>query len=249
MTTTAVVETEQKIKITREYEKFKKLDGNRPLDEAHVQRLMASMRKQVLFDPISVNSELCVVDGQHRLEARKRLNLPIPYFIVGDYGLQEVQTLNAQQKKWSINDFTKSFIELGSKDYVTYQWFRSKYELPHQESLLLLMGMTEQPRNLATIFQLGGFKVKDLMGAKAKAEMIRQVEPFFDKFKHRSFVQAILWLLNNRPNCFKFDVFIKRLEAQPTALKPCTNRDQYIDLIEQIYNHGSKNKVSLRYGD
>jgi len=43
--------------------------------------------------------------------------------------------------------------------------------------------------------------------------------------------------------------FIGKLEAQPTALKKCAKVDQYVDLIEEIFNYRSQSKVSLRYSE
>ena len=238
-----------KIESTKNYDQFKFLPGNRLLDEKHVLRLITSMRQRDFLVPIAVNSEMYVIDGQHRLEARKRLELVVPYYMIGDLGLQEVQSLNAQQKKWSIEDFTNSFIRLGNKDYEIYKWFRDRYRLSHVESVAMLSGdeLGVKNRNYSHIFALGGFKVKDLQGAKQRAEMLEQIAPFFDHYNQRSFVQAFLWLLTKKS--FDFKTFLQRLEAQPTALRKCSEKDQYIDLIEQIYNYRSPNKVSLRYGD
>lgn len=113
---------EIKIHITREYERFKKMPGNRPVDQAHVRRLMQSMRQQDLFTPIQCNERMEVVDGQHRLEARRQLNIHVPYYVVkGDYGLREVQKINAQQKKWGALDYLESNLELGNPEYKVYQ--------------------------------------------------------------------------------------------------------------------------------
>jgi hypothetical protein len=46
---------------------------------------------------------------------------------------------------------------------------------------------------------------------------------------------------------FNFNQFISKLELQPTELKKQKTIEQYITLIENIYNYKSRNKVSLRY--
>jgi len=127
------------ILITSDYGIFKKLRGNRDIDETHVTRLMESIRRKDLGVPICCNHQMEILDGQHRLEARKRLQISVPYYVSAeDYGLEEVQMVNAKQKGWSIEDYAQSFIALGNKDYQVYDWFRKRYKLPHSESVMLL---------------------------------------------------------------------------------------------------------------
>jgi len=240
---------ERQIEVTSEYDVFERMPGNRPVDEHHVANLMKRMRRRDLFTPIQINQNFEVIDGQHRLEARRRLGLPVPYFATTDYGLEEVQELNAQQKKWSIDDFVKSFIELGKAHYKTYQWFRRQFQLPHVQTVELLMDGDKDltSRNCRDIFLSGNFKVVDLEKAKAKAQMVTAVQPFFDHWNNRGFVKALLFCVRKKD--FDFKKFLGKLENQPTALKPQATTDLYIQHIEDIYNYRSSNKVSLRYGE
>ena len=67
---------------TTDYTKFKKTRGNRPVDAAHVEQLKKLISDRDLEDPIRVNKNMEVIDGQHTLEARKQLDLKIPYIIL-----------------------------------------------------------------------------------------------------------------------------------------------------------------------
>lgn len=239
-------EKEMAIKKAHDYNLFKKLEGNRPVNEAHVRKLMLSMRKKDLQVPIMVNPNMEVIDGQHRLEARKRLILPVYYFIGGEYGLQEVQALNTQNKKWNVEDYLQSNLQLGNKEYEVYQWFRKKYGFDHSVSLQLLSG-DFRGKEQHDAFNLGLFRANKFQEAKATAEMLIQIEPFYKNFRRRSFVKAILKVLDLK--VFDFKKFLQKLEIQPTALKDCATWEQYLDLIEEIFNYRSQTKVSLKYGD
>jgi hypothetical protein len=63
---------------TTEYTKFKKARGNRPVDEGHVKQLKKLIAEKDLYDPIRVNKDMEVIDGQHTLQARKELDLKVP---------------------------------------------------------------------------------------------------------------------------------------------------------------------------
>jgi hypothetical protein len=236
-----------KIFHTREYTKFKLIKGNRPIDEKHVQALMKSMRNKDLLIPIAVSSKMEVLDGQHRLEARRRLKFDVPYYWTGDLDLSDVQAINASQKGWTNKDFCKSYIALGKKDYEVYQWFTETYKLPHVESVNLLTGGLENGQTVKSIFQSGDFKVKDLSGAKKIAEMLSEISPLFPHWTQRNFVRAIVALLKKKH--FDWKVFMKKVEMNPTLMQVCMTTEQYIDLIEKVYNYKAQNKVSLKYGD
>lgn len=242
----------REIDVTDEYDVFERLPGNRTVDEGHVIRLMNSMKEKDLFVPIIINTNFQVIDGQHRLEARKRLKLPVPYVVSGNYGLEDVQSLNSKQKSWTITDFAKSFVELGKKDYEIYLWFRKQYDLPHGSAMALL---TDTPvtiggggrHNFREIFENGALKVKNLAKAKAQAEDILKLQPHFDHWNSRNFINALMFCW--RKKAFAFDKFMERVVANPTMLKACANTEMYVSMIEDLYNFRSKNKVSLRYGE
>jgi hypothetical protein len=240
-----------KILSTRDYHLFKTLKGNRPIDQKHVSNLMKAMRSHDLLIPITVNEKMQILDGQHRFEARKRLHYTVPYYVTSgeDFGLEQVQAINATQKSWTNKDFARSFITLGNKEYEVYQWFLDTYKLPHNESVNLLMGnsIADGGKHVKQVFQSGNFKVNDLMGAKKVALMLSEIQPFFPHWTQRAFVRAACTLLGKK--AFDWKVFMKKVEMNPTMMQVCMTTEQYIDLIERIYNYKAQNKVSLKYGD
>ena len=95
-------------------------------------------------------------------------------------------------------------------------------------------------------FKTGQFKVRDLEGGKAKAELLATLAPHFSHWKDAPFVKAFLCCLNRAG--FEFKTFLHRVQQNPTMLKPCTTIDGYLLLIEEVYNYRSPKKVPLRYG-
>lgn len=232
------------IDVTDEYDVFKRLAGNRELNEKHVQRLMDAMRKNDLFVPILVNQEFEVVDGQHRLEARKRLGLPVPYYWTEGLGLTEVQNLNSTQKGWRNNDYVKAYIELGNQNYVIYKWFRENYGTPHTPTIMLLTG--RDSRDIRHMFQSGQLVVKDLEGAKHKAQMLSEIGKYFAHWKEASFIKAFLIAMNREG--FSYKIFLDKLKKNPTMLRPSVSIDAYLQEIEAVYNYRAQKKVPIRFG-
>lgn len=235
----------RQVEWTSEYDVFSRLPGNRDIDLLHVSTLVKAMEKEYIFSPILVNQDFQVLDGQHRLEAHRRLQKPIPFYWdeVGD--LEAVQRLNSTQKGWTNADYAQSFVERGFKDYEIYTWFKKSYGLPYTVCLVLLSG--SEYRGLSRSFKTGDFKVKNLEVAKKKAVILSQLAPYFTHWKDGGFLRAMNTAL--RKKGFDVQQFIHKVAVNSTMLVPCTSMDQYMQLIEEVYNFRSSKKVPIRFGE
>jgi hypothetical protein len=233
---------------TKDYSLFKTLNGNRDVNYLHLSRLKDSMKENYLTTIIMVNENFEIIDGQHRFIICQELKLPINYIISKNYGLKEVQVLNANMKNWQTTDYVDGYCDLGYKDYIIYRDFVNQYKFQHQIAVLLLSNefvSGTQKENPQTRFKEGRFKVKDLYNAKNMAEKIMMIEPYYKGYLRRSFIIALVAMFKNEN--FEFTEFLAKLKQQPTTLQDCTNTTQYKVLIEEIYNYRRREKVNLRY--
>lgn len=98
------------MKYTSDYSVFKFIQGNRNIVESHVKEIIKSINSIGYIPiPIVVNEDMEIVEGQHRFEALKRLNLPIPYIIVLGATREEIIALNTSSRKWGTADYISSF--------------------------------------------------------------------------------------------------------------------------------------------
>ena len=109
---------------------------------------------------------------------------------------------------------------------------------------MLLLSGTGSTKHAGN-FNSGLLKIKSMKEAKAIIEKILLLQPYYEGFKRRTFIYSMYSLIKN-PN-FEFTEFIQKLKIQPTALQHCTDVDQYIALIEEIYNYKRREKVNLRF--
>ena len=233
---------------TTDYSLFKTLNGNRDVNHLHLNRLKESMNKNHLTTIIMVNENFEIIDGQHRFLISQELNLPINYIISKNYGLAEVQILNANMKNWTLIDYVNGYCDLGYKDYIIYRDFINTYGFQNQIALLLLSNehvSGTAKETISTKFKEGKFKIKDLDNAKKMAEKIMMIEPYYKGYLRRSFVYALVSMFKNEN--FEFTEFLAKLKQQPTTMQDCTNVTQYKVLIEEIYNYRRREKVNLRF--
>ena len=243
------------IKSTRNYDMFLRMKGNRDIDRRHLSRLIKSVDEtgveNVEFPPITVNERFEVVDGQHRLEVCKHFNIPVSYIVKQGAGLATIHAMNTNVKAWDSDDFMKSYIEKGLEDYKIYKEFKEHYGYPHQIAQLLLSGVLRggfnEEKNSSEIFRSGLFKIRDLKEAERNSEMLARIQPFYAGCKRRSFVYALLRCLKNKD--FDFERLMRKLEYHSVKLVNCTSTDQYLELLESIYNFNAKanERLNLRF--
>lgn len=251
-----------RVNMTEDLNIFTFLKGNRPPNPQHIKRLAASIKRYgMLINPILVNERYEIIDGQHRYLAAKEMNVPIYYIIVSGYALEQVHTLNMNQKNWTIKEFLYGYVDMGLKDYIILNDFWNKHNWMSLNNAVAIcsnissaINMTAQAKirrngkveNRSKDFKAGTWKTGDMQLAETDALKIKAIEPFFPEgYNDTSFIGTMLMLFRNKN--YNHDIFIKKLQLQQTALTKCANREQYKLLIEDIYNYKSRNKVNLRY--
>lgn len=240
-----MVKASNQVHTTTDYFLFKPIDGNRNKNFLHLSRLKKSIAENYLFTVIIVNENYEIIDGQHRFECVKELNLPLNYIVCSGYGLNEVHVLNQNSKTWNADDYLTGYCNLGYEDYLKYKKFKDKYQFGHNECMAMLTNQFAGGGSLFLKFKDGDFKITHLKQAEHKAEKIWMLKNLYEGFKRRSFVYALIYLFD-KPQ-FEFTEFLQKIKNQPTALINCNDTKQYISLIEEIYNYRRKDKVNLRY--
>lgn len=105
---------------TEDYDKFKWMEGNRDVDDHHVdelKKLMVDNGNLTQDMPVLVNPDMEIIDGQHRLSALMQLQWPVFYQIRENMGLEQVRAINVGHRNWTWYDFASSFAKLGNEHY------------------------------------------------------------------------------------------------------------------------------------
>jgi hypothetical protein len=228
---------------TKNYEMFKYLEGNRSINALHLKRLMSSMDEQHLISPIIVNERYEIIDGQHRYEASKALNLPLYYIQIKKYGLSEVQRFNSNQKNFSYEDYLNGYCDLGYEDYIILKEFKDRYGFEWTVTLSLLAG--SHGGKHSNDFKQGKFKIKDLKKADANAQKLEDFSRFYAGYKRKFFSNAVLRVINSKN--YNHKQMMEKLKYLSAKLVDCSSSDDYLKILETIYNYKSRNGfVSFR---
>ena len=225
---------------TNNHNMFKKIIGNRDLSKLNINRLKRSFAEKQLQVPLIINELSQVIDGQHRLEVCRELGLPVHYIQVDGYTLEDVMRVNSISRQWNLNDCVDSYCDLGNVNYKAYRDFKNKYKFGHCESQLLI-GIRGNNKERAELFRTGKMAIGNVVKGSERAEMIHAVKPYYNGFRRRNFVRAMINLFDHP--MFNHKVFIRKLSLQSMALQDQARVDQYIQNIEIIYNYRNRSRV------
>lgn len=250
-----------KVYQTNDLGMFNQIKGNRPPNPQHIRRLSSSIKENgVLQNPIIVNENLDVIDGQHRLMAAKQSFSSIYYIVVKGYALDEVQILNLNQKNWTKKDFMEGYADMGIEPYVKLRNFIRKNKVFNiTDCIAMCSNITtgsssdvsqkyrngKKNMNIKEVFEEGTWKGRDFDLAQENADKLLMIKPYYDGYKRSTFIGTMLGLFKN--DNFDFFEFLNKLKLQTQKMQDCTSVSQYKLLIEEIYNYRNRNKVSLRY--
>ena len=229
-----------KILYTYDYDGFSFFDENRKLSKRLLRDLEESMRLKDLQIPMTVNSKLQIIDGQHRYVVRKKLGLPIFYYIDDVVTSRDIGAINNITQKWSPENWLEHHVEIEeNKDYKIFQWFVQEYNFNISASLVLIYNSSSEGLR---IFKKGNLKIKNLEDMKKKAEtLISFYEDYgFEKYKHKTFIEAFNTLWINK----KVDIkkLFKQLDRSSEWLNQQATKTQYIHLFQKIMNKGVSGK-------
>jgi len=102
------------------FSQFRFYEQNRPLIRQHIDNLKLSIKSNNKLDvnPIIVNEEFYVIDGQHRLMAAKELKTPIYYIVDKNSDVKDMILENSVKRNWSLNDFIHFHSQSGNDDFL-----------------------------------------------------------------------------------------------------------------------------------
>ena len=233
---------------TNDYEMFSFKDGNRPIRKTHLKNITDSIATRQIAVPIVVDENFEICDGQNRFLACKNLKKPVYYIVIDGLTLEDVQRLNANTKTWSPDDFLESFCKQGFTEYLKFKRFKNKYEFGHSECLVILGGWKakKKGKNINQSFKEGDLRIIDYADACEVSDKIVKVKKYFDGYKLKCFIHAMLRLFRESSETgYDHIKFLDKLSRQTEKMTKQANTENYLTLIESIYNHGSKVKVRL----
>jgi len=245
-------------KQTENYEIFKKHSQNREINERVVLRLMNSIKTRNLLEyrPLLVNKKMEVIDGQHRLEAAKRLCIPIYYTVEEEIDIHDMITLNQTASLWNLEDYLNYYCQSGSEEYQKLKKFMDTYNLSIDLTISILgrPGGGKGCGRFSQRFKAGVYQFPSSGEEEHSLKILNQskilLEYTLPKIEGRvkflegpKFRRALYIFLSIR--VVDFDIFMGKLAMRLDLLRPCVSIKEFLRVLKMIYNYRNREPLSL----
>ena len=237
-----------KVNETTDYSRFKRLEGNRDVSEARIKKIMGSIRKVgYVMSPIIVNEQYQVIDGQGRLEALKRLGLPVHYIVVPNIGIDECIAMNMNQSNWTLIDYITSHAETGNVSYIYLLNLIKTYS--KQISLKVILYVVTGRIDNTTSAVKDGNVVCTTDGYERAQRVLSWLSGLTEIFKrvggHTEYYYDALAFCYDDPEIDNDRMTEKLIQLQANLI-PVTTMLQAFEQIEDIYNNRTRKKVYIK---
>lgn len=238
---------------TTNYAKFKN-DYNRKLSQHHILKLRREIQADGYDDiqPVIVDKDFNIIDGQHRVLACKALGVPFVYVIVPDERLDKMYKLNVNHKAWKSADWVSFYAKkLAIPDYIRLAKLMEDTKFGPTTIMGILSdalatgSATEHIKNgTLTFTPQNEKKVRDLLG---KAVDVISLLSHAIPTNGRA-VDGLVKL--SKADGFSWETMRKKAKMYASKAHTCTCGDEYAFMFLDLFNYNTKDPkkriISLR---
>ena len=212
---------------TEDYSFFSFVKGNRPL--RNTKKLEKSILELdlTMYNPIMVDEDYNIIDGQHRFIACKRLGKPIYYVVMEEEDAKKaMMLLNINLRAWKQEEYLNFYANEIGGCYKDLQDFDNTHKLGISNSIVIYCDKLIN----ATILKSGKANFGKNVNADAIAEFLKD--------------ESIKWLRYSRTRPFvlavrkAFETYngkqINKLKSKMLSVPMCANFEQYLTCFENI---------------
>lgn len=243
------------VEITTEYSNFKLSIENRDINlkKNRAKKLRESLKNNgwIPSFPMTVRNNGCgkltILDGQHRFSIARELGMPVKYVIIDqDFDISEI---NNTQDTWKLKDYLSRWQKDNRKPYFEIEDFMKIHKnITLSMAISLLGGNNQASTGLKNKYKDGDFRITAKSRGKAYqiANAFESIIEVNKDAKHNNMLKALY-------KCFYVESFdstrlIEQCEKNPSMIQPYSKTEDWLDLLQEVYNHGKKsNRIPLRF--
>jgi hypothetical protein len=236
------------IQVTTDYDQFKLLEANRDQNRGHIEALKAAFEEMgnlTRVQPILVNDQMEIIDGQHRFVATKELGESVYFTQVAGLGVHEARQMNILHRSWEFLDYAKSYANSGDASYRRFLDLVETYELPG--GIILVYSKGSKVKGIFKDFRQGNFTLtpEELAQAKERLDMLSEMIEVAPALKSVAASNAVLNIIT-LPQ-YDHSRMLTRLQRNPQLVTRQAGVPEYMRVLEDVYNHNmaAENRVRL----
>tara|TARA_R110002074_G_scaffold109465_8_gene236058 strand:+ start:1101 stop:1844 length:744 start_codon:yes stop_codon:yes gene_type:complete len=233
---------------TRNYEIFISPVHQRDINNSGVKDVMKSIKEHGFISAISVRpsiefpGKLESYDGQHTVNACKRLGCPVVYNVFKDVTNKAMISLNSQSRQWKLPDYLKFGVTDGIKDYAFLNRVYEDERIP-LTALIMMYGGSYANKSFKEL----SWKALTIGRGNYILKYIKDFEKTYN-IEHSRYAR-FLWGFGKvlDSGLYNHKRMMRQLSKCSQLLTKQANPQGYTDNIEMVYNYGlsDKNKVQF----
>jgi len=238
---------------TEDYTRFEFNELNRGVDAAHVRKLKKNIKDIGLVQPITVDSDGHIIDGQHRFHACRELGIPVRYIIQDSMNMEDVVALNNMSKPWSTLDKVQSFAAQGNEHYQKLlDFYQDCKDLDNRISIrvaiLIAQGSASHASSNQKKMNIGKGTWEFREDYEVALKRLYSLLQFkrWDFYLKQSFVTAFLRCIRTIDD-FDPSELLKRAENNPHMFVYAGTTEETLRVFENVYNYRRKGNNHKRF--
>lgn len=236
------------LRVTKDYSLFEYHPHNRDVSRTKI--LEQSMAAYGFDDGLPIRcirngqGKLRITHGHHRFDVACSMGLPI-WYIVASRHIPLFES-EASAHSWSVRDFTVARAKAGESPAEEVLIFHERTGIPLNVAISLVGGEGAGSHNKMPQMKNGNFQVGDMHHANAVAEVVQHCKDCEISFATNSrFVGALSKCLFVPE--FDAELFMHKVSTHRELMEPRRGLDDYLDLIELVYNRHGQYKMPLAF--
>lgn len=231
------------------YGAFSFLNANRAVSERHVGAIKRSFEDNGNFtqaQPILVNEQLQIIDGQHRFTAARELGVPIFYTVVPGLGAKQAREMNLLHREWEAEDYLRAYANDGQRPYILFQELQGEYPGISLTTLITYVAGA-QINGIHKKFRDGRLKLTATTMDKARRRLNRLVElrALTDAFKRQPMAMALLRVMATE--YYKHSKMVRKVENQRSEIRAYQSMADNVRQLEDVFNKNSARINHVRF--
>lgn len=227
------------------YDQFSFFSVNRDINRGHVEVIKRTFTEIGNFtekQPILVNEDYKIVDGQHRFTACKEMSIPIYFTMQPGLTAKDALAMNILHREWRLDDYARYHAESGDENYRKFLQLVGDYELSY--SILITYAVGEKVPGATAGFRKGEFVFRDVPGTRARLDKLVEVTDLVG-IKDQSIALAYLKVLEVRG--FDQERMVRKLnQAGAQIMRRFGNVKEYQRAFEEVYNYSMSDRNRLQ---
>lgn len=237
------VESDVRIWVANDYSKFKLSEYNR--DPSHYKKVLESIKANdyTQYQPILVDGNMTIVDGQNRFLACRELQLPIHFIISMDIHIFAAADINQASKNWGMIDYVQHYSKRGMEPYTKMLDLCAKYS--QRISVIAQFGkIVEGIKSHTDNVKSGKFTFREDIDVEKFFEHLSQFQKYYNFSTNERFAKALLKMYMHPDYSDK--LMINKLRIASGIVHDQPSVDMMLVELLKLYNYKSRKPLTVK---